>query len=803
MAILQRVAPRLSSDLKDRLLYLLLLLSAVSLFLSLQLGIVLLPPTLVNVGDESDRAYVSSFHQRERDEWSSFRWTKAHSYVTLADAGHVPVTVTLTLNGWRPEGQAAPEVVLLANGRELGGFAAQPQMSTYQFRYVPPMLSLEKDLVLEIRSDTFSPPSDEAGRTLGVLMDAVQFTPIAGLSVSSHLLLVGLLALVIGMAYLALRSSSLTAWASAASSLAVLAFVCTVIALDPLRTLALALSGLGLSFVCYASTLVIHSTGSSVRRILGVHPWLLPVGAFLAIQAILVVSVDVVEYDEAIFLDVARSVQRTGVPVRSMGTTGIVFFEHTPLYVYFLSLAGELSGERVLVLRLLTAALGLGSVILTFLIGRRVSGPVAGTVGASLLALNPFFATYAFFIRMEVPMVFFLVLATCSLVAPPLRRRIFGFAAAGCSVAIAVLLKEMALAFWAACTVYVFVTQRNWPSRLSATAFVAGPTVIGLSLWTCWGVRLNSEQFQANLARWQGAALGGGVVGARETLSLADWLSVIGGRLIGWAGVLLFAVAVAWYLLRRKREPHLVILLLLYVLVATGASLIIRLKEPRHLIGLIPAAALVSGIAINWSAVCASLRQRHLLLIPAALGAVLLAWDISPLRFPSPAHWTDLEAWWDPPFSYRMFESDRYYGALRDTGRYLRAHSRPDETIAVVHEGTVVGYYADRWYFLLYVMQYDQAKEVLQHSEFLVIDHVVFPHQSEEQIERLLQYVDGNFEVVQVIEDAHRQVPIYRRRGTTPADFTTGASDQRGPLVPKDGWLNHRPLLGFQSVPAG
>jgi 4-amino-4-deoxy-L-arabinose transferase-like glycosyltransferase len=802
MAMLKGVALGLAAGLKDRLLYLLLLLSALSLFVCFQLGLRSLSPWLVNVGDPGDQAYVTDFHQRESNEWSSFRWTKDRSFVRLPDVGYIPVTVSLTLNGWRPEDQAAPQVVLLANGRELSRFPAEKEMATYQFRYVPALTLLHKDLVLEIRSDTFSPASDEARRELGVLLDTVRVTPVSEPLTSSYLVLVVALAGATGMAYLILRSVGAKAWCGLGSSLVLLGLVCVAIVLSPLRTPALAFWALGLCATCYASTAAIHSTGSSVRHFLRIHPWLLPVGVFLAIQAILVASVDVVDYDEAIFLDIARSIVRTGVPVRSIGPTGIIYFGDTPLYVFFLSLASQLCGGSVLVLRLLTDILGLGSVVLVFLIGRKASGPLAGTVAAALLAVNPFFATYSFFIRMEVPMVFFLLLGTYLISSLVPGRHIAYLLAAGCSVGIAVLVKEVALAFWAACTVYVFIAHRDWSRRLSATASVASPTIIGLALWTCWGMRLNPEQFRANLNRWSGAVLGGTVVGSRETMGLLEWLWRLADGMIGWGGVLLFAAAVVLYFLHKKTRPRVTALLLLYMLIATGASLIIRLKEPRHLIALIPTTALVIGIAIDWRGLWVRMRQHHLLAIAASLAAILLVWGISPLRLPPPGDWANPESWRDPLFSYRVFESDRYYGALRDVGRYLATSSPPDTVITVVHEAPVVAYYADRHYWLLYTLTFEGAMQVLGDTEFLVVDQVAFPYLSDAEIQQVLQYVEKHFEVVHVVEDAYRQVPIYRRRPPEPADFTGIIGDHERPLSPdEDRYLNRRPLLAPQGAP--
>jgi hypothetical protein len=81
------------------------------------------------------------------------------------------------------------------------------------------------------------------------------------------------------------------------------------------------------------------------------------------------INVRVVEYDEAIFLDVARNIQRSGLPLRSMGEQGVFFFDHTLLCPYLLAVFSGPSASHVLLARLITAATGLGCVLLTFLIG--------------------------------------------------------------------------------------------------------------------------------------------------------------------------------------------------------------------------------------------------------------------------------------------------------------------------------------------------------------------------------------------------------------------------------------------------
>jgi 4-amino-4-deoxy-L-arabinose transferase-like glycosyltransferase len=119
----------------------------------------------------------------------------------------------------------------------------------------------------------------------------------------------------------------------------------------------------------------------------------IPLCITLVFQMVLMASVHVVEYDEAIFLDVARNIQRSGLPLRSIGEAGVYFFDHTPLYLYLLSAVGSLCGNEVFLLRLVTLMFALGCVILVFVVGQSLRGTIAGIVSASLLALNPFFST--------------------------------------------------------------------------------------------------------------------------------------------------------------------------------------------------------------------------------------------------------------------------------------------------------------------------------------------------------------------------------------------------------------------------
>ena len=102
----------------------------------------------------------------------------------------------------------------------------------------------------------------------------------------------------------------------------------------------------------------------------------------------------VANYDEAIHLDCARSILRTGLPIRRIAG-GQVYLNHPPLYLYILALhqalwrAGELSGR--LLSTLCAAGVVVGAWLLTDLLRPRGDrwrpfGPLAA---ASLVAVHP------------------------------------------------------------------------------------------------------------------------------------------------------------------------------------------------------------------------------------------------------------------------------------------------------------------------------------------------------------------------------------------------------------------------------
>jgi hypothetical protein len=214
-----------------------------------------------------------------------------------------------------------------------------------------------------------------------------------------------------------------------------------------------------------------------------------------------------------------------------------------------------------------------------------------------LVALNPFFATYSWFIRMEVPLCFFLVLGLYLLI----HER---FLLAGMAIAVAVMLKEIALAFWLVAMVYVFFRR-----GIRAAASAGVPTVVALVAWLAYAAWIGEGQLRYTIDRWFGSTVGADIADRRLHIGLYTWAQTVVGQVIGpvliFAGGAAAGLAVVW----RRPIPPIVIVPIAYALIAIIASFLIRLKEPRFLIAVIPMSALAIALLIEWDDVWAAIRR--------------------------------------------------------------------------------------------------------------------------------------------------------------------------------------------------
>lgn len=340
-------------------------------------------------------------------------------------------------------------------------------------------------------------------------------------------------------------------------------------------------------------------TPESRRRV--VIALLIPLVTLLVATAYRVVQRPKLDFDEHIFLNVGRHILDTGLPIDSYAfpDAPYLFFDHTPLYVYLVALLTAAGGPTVVLIRASSLVFALLTVALVFLIARQVRGLGSALVGSVLVATNPFFITYAWFIRMEVPLCFFLVLAVYLL----LNER---FLLAGLAIAVAVMLKEIALAFWVVAIVYVLARRG---ARAAVT--VGLPASLALVVWLAYAASIDLDRLLSTLNRWGRSSVGNEVTNRRFRIGYVVWAGRILTQVVGPGLIFAAGVCAALATTRRGPIPPLTAIPVAYVAVAVVASFLMSLKEPRFLIAVVPMMALSVALIVDWGGAWTDARSHR------------------------------------------------------------------------------------------------------------------------------------------------------------------------------------------------
>jgi hypothetical protein len=179
------------------------------------LGYQFAAPMQIAVGTRSADPFVEGFSFREQAPFGSFRWSQARARVLFRGIGNQAGTLSIVAGA--PESQ----VILGVNGQELASFLVSGGPKEYIFPIERARLGIGGDLVVTLKSDTFTAPPDT--RELGLQVVSATFVPGSGRVLPAPLTVLATLGLAILVMVIARAwsGSALLAWGS--SSVVVLA----------------------------------------------------------------------------------------------------------------------------------------------------------------------------------------------------------------------------------------------------------------------------------------------------------------------------------------------------------------------------------------------------------------------------------------------------------------------------------------------------------------------------------------------------------------------------------------------------
>ncbi len=268
---------------------------------------------------------------------------------------------------------------------------------------------------------------------------------------------------------------------------------------------------------------------------------------------------------------------------------------HPPLYYLTLKAWGDVLGSSELGLRSLSAMWGVLAVVLTWLIGRRLFGPLVATLAAGLLAVAPLAVYYSQEVRMYGQVTSLGLLAAYAYT----RRQYWLYAVAG----IATLYTQyLGLAILAALNLHALLCMRDrreWLRWLGANAVVG----VAFLPWLPTFIAQQAHALNTRPRTVEGLVAG--------TLS-AYGGGIASGDLLFVTGIALVALAAFGLALARSRDATLPLLLWL---VPLGLVLALGFRsglfEVRYLVLGLPGLLLLTALGIERAA-------RH-----PALGAAL------------------------------------------------------------------------------------------------------------------------------------------------------------------------------------
>ena len=342
-------------------------------------------------------------------------------------------------------------------------------------------------------------------------------------------------------------------------------------------------------------------------------------------------------YNEGFYIGLAHRMQSTGVFSWFFKPLD---FNNPPLYVAMLSTLYRFHVPAVVGGRLISVGAGIGSIVVTFLIGRLLYDERTGLAAAAVLAVMPGAVLVDHNIEVDSLFVFLLFSAVYFYVLSIKSDRTVHAGTGGVLLGLSILTKQPAILALPALALWeVWRTHGvGWARTRRASAFALAALAVGLS-WYVWQLATSAQAFLGSVAQ----------IGGRSSFREAGYFfwTIVLGRELMWMVFPLAAVValaglifVAW---ERKAGDKLVL-----VIAATYIAYYVQYHfHSYYLLPLAPVVALAIGRLFMGLA-----QTRGLLRLRIALLAVLVVamcfgsfmmmaekkWGLwSPATIPSPA----------------------------------------------------------------------------------------------------------------------------------------------------------------------
>ncbi|MCB9812901.1 MAG: glycosyltransferase family 39 protein [Pseudomonadales bacterium] len=295
-------------------------------------------------------------------------------------------------------------------------------------------------------------------------------------------------------------------------------------------------------------------------------------------------------YDEAWYGDVARNLVITKNPLKLIYNGGI-FIDHPPLGFILMSIPAIFFGSNEFSVRFLSTLLGMGSVILVYLVGKKMNNKITGIIASLVLLSSMWFMFRARSGNLDAPLVFFQILSIYFLLKKGEKNLFFGSISFACSFLIKAL---VGIGILPAVLFLIYSNHRKYSFKIYLKTISIA--LIILLPWFVYNQHLNSNFLNHHFITI-------GTRGEINSFALDSIISASNYLAIGigkWYKIFLTSgiISIVTFIFNKKQRKNILVLFLW--LVGFSMFFISDKTEIWHLIPLYPAVSLLIGLLPNY-----------------------------------------------------------------------------------------------------------------------------------------------------------------------------------------------------------
>jgi 4-amino-4-deoxy-L-arabinose transferase-like glycosyltransferase len=270
---------------------------------------------------------------------------------------------------------------------------------------------------------------------------------------------------------------------------------------------------------------------------------------------------------------------------------GRLFLETPPLYAWLLAVLFRFTGVSVFAARLFTIATGLGLVVATYLLGRRLASERAGVAAALLVAVAPVAVLTGRNIQTDTPLAFLSVTAVLLYARAQSEEGTRGDAVAfGVALGLAAFTKLFAIVLVPALVAWELAVRRAAPRGRRLRTLAVGLPVAAILPLLFYGFHFARDFPGARALVFGGAASAQGL-----PASASAWAGLLIEAVWAFSPPVTLCVAAGVAVALVRRTPPL--LLALFLFGAHAAFFAVVHKHSYYVLTLLPWGAILAGAA--------------------------------------------------------------------------------------------------------------------------------------------------------------------------------------------------------------